>query len=159
MNTITFKTRTQAVIFKNEILGQISDGMWENTPGTDWRTWCHMQVFVCEQTGRSCQVRKDGFALHRLIEYVGERMILQAKLALAYPDMSLTMLDMLEGFQDVARILERTPDSRYWQQVKAAVDALGGRDDIQAKLDTISYTERNLRNDLTAIKQAMKETL
>lgn len=157
MNTITFKTRSQAVIFENEIKGQISDGMWENTPGTDWRTWCFMEVHVGEQTGRSCQVRKDGFALHKLIEYVGERMILQAKLARAYPELSFQMLDRLEGFRDAARIADNSPSSKYWQQAKAAVEALGGVDAIQAQLDAITYTERDLRNDLTAIKQAMKE--
>lgn len=88
MNTIAFRTPTQAAIFECELKGQISDGTWENTPGTGWQEWCSADVLVAstlEQVGRNFHPRKDNFNFARkdLVDIVGQRMKNYARLALA----------------------------------------------------------------------------
>jgi len=79
---LTLPTETAALLWKNELVGQISDGLWENssTP-TDWQDWYTAQVDVCEgQVGSHVPAHKylrrgRSFRFVDLVIIVGERMI------------------------------------------------------------------------------------
>lgn len=76
MTTIAFSTDIQAKIFEEEIKGQISDGLWENTYGSDWQTWCRATPVVNPaNVGRDFFARKDNFRLTALVPFIGERMV------------------------------------------------------------------------------------
>jgi len=153
MNTITFKTRAQANIFENEIKGQISDGMWENTNGTDWSTWSKTEVLVGDNSGRTGYVRKTGFALERLIPIIGDRMIHHARLAIAYPEASFETLYKLESAKFAMNF---TRQDDYYASIRVLVTEFGGLDAITVKLAAVGYSTKELRADLKAIKVAMK---
>jgi hypothetical protein len=77
-NTVRVRNHAQAVLLKDELLGQISDGHWENTPGTGWEQWCNAEVEVDPaNVGRNFYARKDNFNLSakQLLDVVGDRMI------------------------------------------------------------------------------------
>ena len=77
----TFKFRTPALqaLWNEELTGQISDGMWENTPNTGWIYWCNVQTEVADGIThlekRLPYNVKANFNFHALIEYVGDRML------------------------------------------------------------------------------------
>jgi hypothetical protein len=82
MNLITFRTATQAAIFEKELVGQFSDGMWENaSPSNHWKPWSEAKVEVGGVIGRNFWVQKDGYDLHHpmLLDVVGARMITYAQ--------------------------------------------------------------------------------
>ena len=52
--TITFANEAQLVIFRDEILGQLSDGAWENTtPYEHWKFWHDLELKVGSKIGIS----------------------------------------------------------------------------------------------------------
>lgn len=74
------KTETAALLWKEELQGQISDGMWENSRQTDWQTWCHATAEVSTEVGVSVPVgtvlkRGRSFRFVDLIDCVGDRML------------------------------------------------------------------------------------
>jgi hypothetical protein len=77
-NTLRVANAAQAVLFEEELKGQISDGMWENTVGTGWEEWCDARVVVDpENIGRNWHPKKCNFNLSSkaLLDVVGERML------------------------------------------------------------------------------------
>lgn len=78
-NTLRVRNEAQAILFEQELQGQISDGMWENTtPHHHYIAWCNAEVVVDpENVGRDFYTVKDNYRLDHpnLIEWVGDRMI------------------------------------------------------------------------------------
>ena len=60
-----------------ELMGQISDGAWENTPGTGWVFWAYIPTRVDGQTHISGSVPmglvKTGFNFGMLVDIVGDQ--------------------------------------------------------------------------------------
>lgn len=73
---IQFRTQAQADLWQEELTGQISDGAWENTPGTGWETWCSADVGVGTPgtTGYVPSRRSFGFA-RQLLPLLLDRML------------------------------------------------------------------------------------
>jgi hypothetical protein len=87
MGTIIFRNEVQATLWKQEIVGQLSDGFWENArPYDHWKAWARAQVEVGENVGRNFDVVRDryGLANHDLLDVVGHRMQVYARLCLAF---------------------------------------------------------------------------
>jgi len=155
-NRITFATAVQAMIFDSEIKGQISDGAWENSRGTCWEQWCSLEVEVGPVAGRHCHINRTSFNLHSLIDFVGERMCEYARLALAYPECrDWSKLRTLE-YRNAKWVREGTDSHAV--QMRAAIAEFGGAEAINERLHALSYEYSigQLKNDLTAIKAAMK---
>lgn len=78
-NTIRVNTQAQKWLLENELKGQISDGMWENTnPQNHWEAWSNAKVIVDPQNpGRNFRAVKDNYQLNskNLLEVVGDRMV------------------------------------------------------------------------------------
>ena len=76
---LSVRNEVQAALWENEIMGQISDGMWENTqPYDHYEAWCDAEVVVADpdmKLGRNFFVQKDNYSLTTVIQYVGDRMI------------------------------------------------------------------------------------
>ena len=74
--TFTVASLSQKNLFDCEILGQLSDGAWENTkPYDHWTAWGNSDVKVGSRIGRDFPVKKDGYNLGSLLDYVGDRML------------------------------------------------------------------------------------
>lgn len=163
--TLYFENETQVALWNSEIMGQLSDGMWENTrPDDHWKAWCDCTAKVAEDgaVGRDFWVRKEGYALHSLIEYVGDRMLfygnLMAQLESA-PDCRLpdSQRDW-EWTQEMA--CKDRPNSDYYLTQWVKLDDCGITDEVIAKAaEGRDYTMKDLRKDLTAMKRIMKTRL
>lgn len=88
---IWFKTPEAAAVFKDEIRGQLSDGLWEAS-SCNWRFWNNLEVCI-DPTGvkygietNLTQRNDENFNLHRLLEYVSNRICITANLARAGVD-------------------------------------------------------------------------
>lgn len=72
----TVATLSQKNLFDCEIAGQLSDGAWENAkPYDHWEPWGRSEVRVGTPVGRDFPVKKDGYGLGTLLQYVGDRML------------------------------------------------------------------------------------
>jgi len=76
VGTLTVATLSQKNLFECEISGQISDGAWESSkPSDHWKPWASSKVAVGSDVGRDFPVKKDGYNLSSLIQYIGGRML------------------------------------------------------------------------------------
>lgn len=73
------RTMAQKIMLDDELMGQISDGMWENThPQDHWQPWCDATVVVDpENLGRNFWCPKDNYQINssELLSIVGDRML------------------------------------------------------------------------------------
>jgi len=86
VNKINFSNNVQKTLWDNELTGQISDGMWENTrPYDHYRFWCRIESFVNPDNigvaGAFYEKRNYNFVNKSLIEIIGERMCYMARLS------------------------------------------------------------------------------
>jgi hypothetical protein len=72
---ITFKDPIEKALFDEELTGQISDGMWENTRNTEWLWAAKTQLGDSNAISFHSYHGKTGFRFASLIEHVGDRMI------------------------------------------------------------------------------------
>jgi hypothetical protein len=76
--TFTFSNNIQKDLWEEELTGQISDGMWENSKDTGWQFWCAVHQVVGNETkitGWAPDDTKYNFSFTLLIPIVGDRMI------------------------------------------------------------------------------------
>ena len=156
-NTLTVSSFAQAAIFEHELKGQISDGMWENSSGGSYRQWCSAKVVVGENPGRNFYVSKDrfNFASKDLVDCVGERMILQARIAILYGMDKVHDYEYLFGSGiDKACSLPKY-EGKYYDDLRsrlAPID-LGA---IHTAVTSHWYGKKELMADLKALKVAAR---
>lgn len=158
---VTFRTAEQAAIFKLELVGQFSDGHWENLRGDHWQAWCHASVKVGENVGRTFSVIKDNYNVSAkdLLEAVGERMKGYARLAKA---LGLNAAEEFKFFVNWENGRLERPDAsaqgEYWDKKRAEFDELVtkyGQSAINL-VNNVVYEDKHLRADLREIKRVMK---
>lgn len=78
-NQIRVRTAAQKIMLDCELMGQISDGMWENThPQDHWQPWTDATVVVDpDHLGRNFWCPKDNYQINssELLSIVGDRML------------------------------------------------------------------------------------
>jgi hypothetical protein len=162
LGTITFTTASALAVWKHEVLGQLSHGMWENTVPLDhWKFWGRLDSAVGAdnkvETDKGYLCMKTGYNIAGLYKHVGERMLGHGRMAKAlgrveerYRGASevLHELGTLEAFDEAReRDLADTWFKEKLDRVKRA----------DAELFYITeYTMRDLRADVARIKRAMK---
>lgn len=78
--TFHFRNKALQDLWENELMGQISDGMWENTPGTGWIFWASLKQSVGGATKIEGPVPGDvrksfNFASRELLDIIGDQML------------------------------------------------------------------------------------
>lgn len=159
--TIAFKTRTQEMIWRCEILGQLSDGYWENTrPHNHYKFWHRLEPVTARDgepaviTSDSFCEKRGGYNLHALLQYVGDRMVQIGRMATAGGDEAAcdAVEYMPAGLEEFIAVKE----SGDW-----------GHDFIKDYMKAVSveqakryyntpYFMKDLKKDLTEIKKVMK---
>lgn len=95
------RNRQQKAILLCELIGQISDGFWENAVGTTWEMWCQLNwdnVIVSKDESEhgfydaSKISTRFNFVNDMLLECVGDRMRAYAKLSMYMDDKELAEL-------------------------------------------------------------------
>lgn len=148
--TIYFDNNIQAALYKHELTGQISDGMWENSvPSNHWQQPCRAQVAVdadnprVDIAGGQYFKRNYNFANKMLVDCVGERMKNIAMLAKAgYPD------DIVRSFDEVYDSMF-TETHEYWVKKRALFEeTFGTREGYDRVVNTDRITTAELNKML-----------
>ncbi len=136
--TIYFETTLQAALYKHELVGQISDGMWENsTPRDHWIRPCEADIAVDESNPRVESVhlfkRNYNFANTQLVDVVGDRMKNIVMLAKAgYDDSVISDFDDVDSYSHVM-FAENSPNE-YWAKKAAKFEAVFGTKEVYDKV-------------------------
>lgn len=140
---IVFPKETMAWMYELEISGQISDGMWENSPPRN-----HYRAMTAAAVGFSadkskCGVwgfspkRKYNFASGELMSVIGERMRMEVNIILTIPG-AKELKDIVRGFGDVVADCIKSgkydlpsyynSGEKYWNERVAGLNKLAGGD-------------------------------
>lgn len=99
--------KVAAALWKHELLGQLSDGMWENDRNSDWRLWCHTRVELTTPGSERVEVgsrnplphRKTSFRFSALKEYILDRLLVLTAVGIACEEFNLDpTLDVFRSF-------------------------------------------------------------
>ena len=160
--TLTVKSLAQRVLLENELLGQISDGMWENaTPHNHYKAW-NCEVVVGEHLGRNFWACKDNydFASKTLRDIVGGRMMVAVRLAKAYGIGNVSTLAYL--FDDDKYTGMPSYQGKYWDGVREKITAIISREQLTPEIvaqvgqDESLYNSKQLLADLKELKTIVK---
>lgn len=155
MKTINFRNQIQVVLFRVEILGQISDGNWENSrPYDHWRYWIGAEVKVNPANlGRNFYAVKDNYNLTDpgLIEAVGERMCWYA--ALAKKGYDVKVIRDLGDYEDY---FARGSKGDYWQERDTQMKEIFGSYENLCK-EREGYSVKELRKELRDMKEIIRK--
>lgn len=156
---IRFRTAVQAALWEHEIVGQLSDGKWENDTQCDWRAWAGAKVEVGEPVGRTFRVRgRQRHALDDadLVKWVGARMRVYAVLSRAGYDQA--EVGLFANLFDLEGDWEGVPEYEgdRWQEIRRNLGAYDvGLVRRQVENGLPFYTLKHLRADLKEMKAAM----
>ena len=174
-HTIFLPSKTAVALWRGEISGQISDGMWENSrPFDHWRFWCcsitvlpgDELAFVPtrDYTGTCCT--KKSYALARLYqlkfykdgEYVlRDRMLAMGRMAKACDDVTNTSLIKTAEYMPASfDEWKKNKASGEWKFDYAAHQMESVSHELAKKFYAATYTMKEMKSDIGLIKRAMK---
>ena len=154
-HVIQFENSTQVALFTGELLGQMSDGAWENaSPMNHWRPMGEATVRVGKPGMNFMPMRTYDYASPELISIVGDRWLFLAKATKAYPNVDFSdIAHAVDHFSDITDQAKATND---WEQkyIEKILQATGETDFNQflARVHGQQYGMGDLRKDLRAIK-------
>ena len=147
---LTVRNQAQKILFDEEMSGQISDGMWENTrPYDHWEPWCAAEVVVGENVGRNFYAKKDNYNLNNkeLLDIVGDRML--EAVQKVQPD--YTWADMVADLKDLRTIMKIQRDETFEER--------GARENKQADDRRAAQAAQDKRNQAAAEVAELAEKL
>ena len=155
-SVIQFENATQVALYKGQLIGQMSDGAWENSgPRDHWRPMAEADVRVGKPGMNFSPRRTYGFA--NLIQYVGDEMLALARATKAYPN-----VDWSDRLAHAVSYISETPVDRLkedWQKkyADAVLEATGETDisQVAARINGQPYGMGELRKDLRGIQNVV----
>lgn len=174
---IRFANAAQAIIFECELLGQISDGYWENSrPHDHWLDFSDVKVthaFHADTDGAVIgknfhTSRKYNFSDPGLLEIVGQRMINFVKFYTAFPnadhdfknhwDFSYEGPTAQKITERVRNGLSKSGTGYQADTAKRAMKVLNVTNstrfaEAMQKVDAVQYDMKALKKDLKQIKE------
>ena len=159
--TIYLPTNSALTLWETEILGQLSDGAWENTrPFNHWRFWSDLNVKKGKpEVKGGGWAERTGYNLAGLYEYVGPRMVAKGRLAKAlnkvltddegYAAEGMEDFKTFEDYQNAVK--NKSAGYMFEKYTKKKLKVA----QIKKYFET-NYTKTDMYNDLKFIKAAMK---
>ncbi|MFA5025699.1 MAG: hypothetical protein WC503_04290 [Candidatus Shapirobacteria bacterium] len=166
---IKVENTEQKIILLCEMLGQISDGMWENArPYDHYRPWMKLkeentvidpQDIGVDDSFRFAK-RNYNFANKQLLDIVGGRIILKINLYLKHGQKILDLLakdhwlipDSLDSWKD----MEFSTNSYWVEKTKKLAEVGITKEMIKDVVDNPVYTRKNLNKDCKSLKKVFK---
>lgn len=160
--TIALPTFSAQAIWTDEILGQLSDGMWENSrPLGHWKFWQNLEVVTgapAVTRAFGCWAKKTAYNLAALYEYVGGRILAQGRMAKACELLGVPYVPGCAEYLDEMTTEEflRGKATGAWKY-----DFLAGYfdkmpEELERAFRVAKYTTKDRNADIKAIKAAMK---
>lgn len=157
--TITFITCSAYAVWIGEILGQLSDGMWENAaPYDHWEFWWDLEPRIGPvakvESSKSWACKKTGYNLAGLYECVGDRMLAYGRMGRVTPDPELIKAASYMPPTFGEWLANKV--SGVWKHdwVKPYMEPVTER--VALAFYATTYTMKDLRADIKVIKTAMK---
>lgn len=164
--TIFLPTSSGVALYGAELRGQFSDGMWENCrPFDHWKFWSRLNVQLSQNptgtvaTDASWLCKKNDYSLYALLPVIGDRMLKIGRMGKVTDSPSTwaaaeympTMCS--ERYSFVAfKALQVAEDLPGYVR-----DTLHGVTDDEARAYyRVEYTMKDLKADLTLIKETMR---
>lgn len=166
---IKVENQEQKIILLYEMLGQISDGAWENAiPYNHYRPWMKLkeenmvidpQDIGVDDSFRFAK-RNYNFANKQLLDIVGERIILKINLYLKHGQKILDLLAedhwlISDDFSYYIR-MENSKDQYYIDKAKKLAEVGITKEMFQDVIDNPIYTRKDLNKDCKGLKKAFK---
>jgi len=157
---IRFGSPDEAFLWKDEILGQLSDGYWENaSPFDHWRVWSDAEVMVGTPAGYYGFHPKRtsyGLANSELMDVVGDRMRIHLGLFRMLGDKIKPHETLPNNPGDVARTEKSAGEeaNKYWTEKLEMWKSLGLTDELVQK----AYDQTPL-SDVTTLLRQMQKTM
>ena len=164
MKTLAFRTKSQVILWKHEILGQLSDGHWENFRvrrygRQHWQFWTDEDVQTIERpegpVGRDFHADYDGYNLTSkdLLEAVGKRMVVLVRLGLTFGEENARLLEHLCDL-DGGWAGMPTYEGQYWDDLRAQIGKW-----MANNKQSLEAVERAVRFDAYAAKPYDRKAL
>ncbi len=175
---------SQKVLLDTELLGQFSDGFWENSRNQSWKYLGNVEITDGE-TGvyfdKYIPIQYKGYSVNNaeLLLYVGDRMLSKARVANALNISVInsgmeTILETMSITHKVENNIEIVVDDidniiikllsqdKFWQdRAKNAIDGInliGGTQRFVEALNDTTYNIKTMRKDLREITKILKNT-
>ena len=169
-----FPSKGLKAIFDHEIVGQLSDGAWENsTPFNHYRFWCHLDTQVGPDWSFVPNVnvpwdyrrpiKKTSYNLSILVGEVCDLSYrMRAQYVNAEMDLGLkdsepeNFVDYNGNVRDANDIRETLQGSAFWNERLARLEALGIEETCRKMKEGMDrYSRKDLIKDLKLIKRQM----
>ena len=161
MSKIHFKTKEAEALWDYEILGQLSDGLWENSrPYGHWKFWAECKPVVDGKVGWESDKfpQKINYDLRKLltIRIVTERMVAIINAAKNNKDPRFADELINESLLEALK----NPDSDYWVRQANAIKKEYNEDLDEARQYVLKpYSKNDLRKFLDEIMSAINTPL
>lgn len=165
------QNKIQKALLDGELMGQISDGMWENSkPYDHYIPWARAKVMIGGQgtKGISTWVKRNyNFLNSELLNVVGDRMLGMARLIKKFPNIGgqEKLISIANSFADsvMGMDYEKLSDLREYSKKGAKelmkVTKASFQDLILIVNDNSLYSGSDLRKDLKEIKTSFQTVL
>jgi len=157
---IYFDNKIQKAIFDHELMGQISDGNWENSrPYNHYKAFHNVETCVDPiEPGKTgvIPLRKYNFNDSTLFSIVGNRMVNIANLAEnGYDEKTIQDFDDAEAYSHVLLSPEET--NEYWVKKRTAFVETFGDMEGYRKATSGKWNAKNVRKELKRISDIINE--
>lgn len=162
MGILYLETDIQAALWEYELVGQISDGRWENSqPYEHWKVWASAEIAVDpEEPHRDFFAEKDSYSFTSsdLLSVIGNRMEVLGRLVTVFGCEQGKILMEFFNIMDDECGWRGPPEynSAYYSSVRKALSTLDLDLARQIGEDKTIYDRKSLLSDLRAIKRAIK---
>jgi hypothetical protein len=155
----------QKILLLTEMMGQMSDGAWENTRG--WEDYRHIDwdtVGVGDNIGRKFYARKTNynFTNSELLDIVGDRMLTTMNLYKKYPKIILPILEkdrwlLPESYGEALRLFNEPQKDEYWIKKRQKLIDAGVTLDMYRDINEHPvYSKSDMVRDLQGLKKSFR---
>lgn len=164
-NTLTFRTETQVALFNHEIIGQLSDGKWENTrPSNHWQVWGRATVQHAKNDrtpiGRNFKADKcnyDLVAFAQENDCCHDRMLRYIRITKVF---GFSFLSTIKGSLDLdGQAILPTHEGPFWDDRRNKLSGFNLERIQEVTEDSSIYSKKDLMTDLKEMQQAMRSDI
>jgi hypothetical protein len=168
---LVVRNEIQKLLLEDELLGQMSDGMWENTnPYNHWHDWSEAEIIVGENLGVNFRPVKDNYNLNSsyLLDIIGDRMVTMVNLMTkdyGKEDISdfneYTWRDLkdirvhVRADLDAQELVQAVKEDYWVKKQLRAIRIFGTKENLEAAQGG-EFTMKDLKNELKDLKKIMK---
>jgi hypothetical protein len=156
VGTLVVRNLAQKILFDEELVGQISDGQWENSsPRDHWQPWADAKVVVGENVGRDFYARRGyDFTNKEFVAQLGPRMLEYVRLGLVYGAENAGKLHY--ALNDNVQSYEDHGTSTHWRDVRTFLLNYDLERVREVAASEVIYDETQLKKDLRDLRSIVK---